>query len=78
MTNCEAINNPIYYVEYSAHGSNFVPDRTLLSFKEAYRSAVSWLYYADTVGGQARIINSTNSIVSWASFSHSDRQRAVA
>lgn len=55
-----------FVVEASGHGSNFVRDNPikLLTYKDAKRDADHWANYADTIGGQARVVHvQTNTVV---------------
>lgn len=55
-----------FVVEASGHGSSFVRDNpvTLQTFEEAKKDADWWGSHADTIGGQARVVNYfTNEII---------------
>jgi hypothetical protein len=49
----------IYLVESSGHGSKFFrePNPKLMTFDEAKADAIYWHGIADTIGGEARVIN---------------------
>jgi hypothetical protein len=56
----------IFIVEASGHGSSFVRDADLklLSLEDAKKDADHWVSHADTIGGQARVVNiETNEVV---------------
>ena len=40
--------------------------RRLFSFNAAIKKALKWIRYADTVGGQARIVDSTTNKIVWS------------
>lgn len=56
----------IFIVEASGHGSSFIRDREpkFLSLDDAKKDADHWASHADTIGGQACVVNiETNEVV---------------